>query len=403
MPRGRGLWPLVGLLLAACGCAGSPAFERPDLGGQRARREAEAIRQFDAQRDRAQWLAARRAWEQGNAQACEDSLSGLLARRPDHREAALLWVELQVLQDHLDLAEETLARLKAEAPDDPAVEEASQLVAAARQAASDAGPLLAVDEPEEETSPAEALPGAVPWDDAPPAEVLASDEPPLPAPPVPDDAPTSVRVIENQPAIRLTEGRGRREVAQPLPDDTDTDADAETPQEEAPSPLTLERRGPRGADSSPETAGSAPEASQLAAAELARAEELLAAGDEDGARTRVETLLRDVPDQATVATAAGAWALKQERPDWALAWLEPRRKQFYRSAGVQRVLGLAYLRSDRAAEAETCLRRALRLDTSSALTYFLLGSCLERLGRTEAAERHFHQAARLDPRYSVRR
>ena len=64
---------------------------------------------------------------------------------------------------------------------------------------------------------------------------------------------------------------------------------------------------------------------------------------------------------------------------------------------------MAAYRMRRYADAETALRQSLSLDNSQALSYFLLGSALEHLGKPEESERYRSEAARLDSRYALRK
>jgi tetratricopeptide (TPR) repeat protein len=43
------------------------------------------------------------------------------------------------------------------------------------------------------------------------------------------------------------------------------------------------------------------------------------------------------------------------------------------------------------------------LDNTHALSYFLMGSTLAKLGEREAAAKHFEQARALDPKFALRR
>ena len=66
------------------------------------------------------------------------------------------------------------------------------------------------------------------------------------------------------------------------------------------------------------------------------------------------------------------------------------------------MLGAAQYRLGNYNAAQVAIGQALSLDKSDALTYFLMGSTLARLGQNQAAERQFSEAARLDPRQPTR-
>jgi tetratricopeptide (TPR) repeat protein len=74
---------------------------------------------------------------------------------------------------------------------------------------------------------------------------------------------------------------------------------------------------------------------------------------------------------------------------------------FPRSAHLYQALAVAYYRRGDYASSQVAAQQALSLDNSSALSYFLVGSALARLGRAEAAEVHLRQARRLDPRFGA--
>src|SRR5437868_7058769 len=60
-------------------------------------RKEEALRQFEKNRDDAQYQAAAAQWQQGEQEACRDLLTKLLARSPDHLQARLLMAEYHLL------------------------------------------------------------------------------------------------------------------------------------------------------------------------------------------------------------------------------------------------------------------------------------------------------------------
>jgi Flp pilus assembly protein TadD len=56
---------------------------------------------------------------------------------------------------------------------------------------------------------------------------------------------------------------------------------------------------------------------------------------------------------------------------------------------------------DRNAEAVVYLQQALRLNPDSAPTHNNLGVALQRLGKFEAAQKHFARARHIDPTYAT--
>jgi tetratricopeptide (TPR) repeat protein len=70
------------------------------------------------------------------------------------------------------------------------------------------------------------------------------------------------------------------------------------------------------------------------------------------------------------------------------------------AAALYRVLGTAHYRLGEYQAAQAALAQALSLDKSDALSYFLMGSTLDKLADHEAAQRNYSEAARLDPRFA---
>jgi tetratricopeptide (TPR) repeat protein len=111
------------------------------------------------------------------------------------------------------------------------------------------------------------------------------------------------------------------------------------------------------------------------------------------------------PDDPHIPVSSAISALRQNEPDVAVALLEPllQAPGYSDSAAIRRILGAAYYRLGDYDSSQVVLQQALSLDKSSALSYFLMGCTLAKLGQLSAAETHFRQAQRLDPRYAVRR
>jgi predicted Zn-dependent protease len=92
MCRTLPIW-LAGCLL--CGCAGWRQFADPSsTSEEREARAAEAIRQFESQRDAAQFHAALDRWRQGDLAKAESMFAALVARRPEFWEARLRLAEI---------------------------------------------------------------------------------------------------------------------------------------------------------------------------------------------------------------------------------------------------------------------------------------------------------------------
>jgi Flp pilus assembly protein TadD len=74
-------------------------------------------------------------------------------------------------------------------------------------------------------------------------------------------------------------------------------------------------------------------------------------------------------------------------------------------ASIREALGLAYCRLKRWADAEAEFRAVLELSPADDYAHYVLGRCLEQLGRPREANRHYKLANSLKPgsrRYSSR-
>jgi len=109
------------------------------------------------------------------------------------------------------------------------------------------------------------------------------------------------------------------------------------------------------------------------------------------------------PDDPQIPISAAVSSLRHNQPEVAIELLEPAVVAFPDSAALQRILGTAYYRRGDYKSSQLALQQALSLDKSSALSYFLLGCTLVKLGQSEAAETCFRQARVIDPRYATRR
>jgi tetratricopeptide (TPR) repeat protein len=124
--------------------------------------------------------------------------------------------------------------------------------------------------------------------------------------------------------------------------------------------------------------------------------------DEDGAAHSVATLRKvaeEHPDNEQAALDAAACALRAGEPQAAVEIATASLRAQRDSAPLLRMLGMAQFQSGDYGAAQASLGRAIALDKSSALAYFLMGSALARMGESQAARPYFDEAARLDPRY----
>jgi tetratricopeptide (TPR) repeat protein len=100
------------------------------------------------------------------------------------------------------------------------------------------------------------------------------------------------------------------------------------------------------------------------------------------------------------AVSAATAALREGRPDVAIALLKTAEERFPESAAIHRTLGVAYYRAGDYRASQVALQQALSLDKACALSYFLMGCTLAKIGQQEAAETNFRQAQLIDPRYT---
>jgi predicted Zn-dependent protease len=136
---------------------------------------------------------------------------------------------------------------------------------------------------------------------------------------------------------------------------------------------------------------------------LGRGEAALTNKQIDEARRLLKAAIDASGDDPQTALAASIAALKLEQSALSYELASHAVRRFPTSAALHRVRGLAAYRMRRYSDAEGALRQSLSLDNSQALSYFLLGSALEHLGKTEEGARYRSEAARLDSRYALRK
>jgi tetratricopeptide (TPR) repeat protein len=95
--HGGAIWLVVWLSTLAAGCATIKLPNPPpeDVTATRKQRNEQAVRDFQQQRDAAEFLAARAAWRRGDVAGCQKSLERLLKRAPNHDDAKLLLAEVR--------------------------------------------------------------------------------------------------------------------------------------------------------------------------------------------------------------------------------------------------------------------------------------------------------------------
>jgi tetratricopeptide (TPR) repeat protein len=99
-----------------------------NLGAARAERDREALREFEENRERAEFEAAQQSWDRGDAQGCEEMLARLLARNAGHRDARLLMAEVHLAGGRVQEARQQVEEALRTDPDDPRAQYARGLV-----------------------------------------------------------------------------------------------------------------------------------------------------------------------------------------------------------------------------------------------------------------------------------
>lgn len=401
---------IIGLSLF-CGCKSvglpEPLRAGSDVSRDRKKRNEEAVRRFEENRNEAEFQAALNRYAHGDVRGCEQTLRRLLERAPKHRESRLLLAELCVAENRLDEAAEAAAAALADWPDDAPTHYTVGLVLDARGRTAEA---LAHYERATRIDPDNEL-YAVAYELA--AESLrASAEGRRPA--LDGDAGHGAAGVVPAGFVAATPGEspGREAVRGDTPrrdvpgapsepcnrnDSRIADAAGSCGSCDAgPSPPA----GPARPDPAMGTADGPFAAGQTGSNDpaLARGESALRAGSFDEALAWFEEAIRRRPDDPSMPVAAAVAALKANQPDMAVELLEPAQSRFPGDAPIKRVLAVARYRLGDYASSELLLQQALSLDNTDALSYFFLGCTLERLGRSEEAQRQFAEARAIEAR-----
>ncbi len=525
---------VAALSLAFCGgCAqwNTAKLKIPEMPGapnihpMRKDRAEQAVKDFDRQRDEAQYQAAATSWRQGDYVACNEALDKILARNPAHRNSLLLQADVDLEHDRPTEAVDTLRKAVQAHPQDAEVAyklalalEADHQVSEALhffQTASQLAPTEAkysdayqfaksAVEAEGEPSSA-ATPQTAASDDAESeitaaAETVESSTPDVATAAAPagddafsrllasrstSDAATFQRALSKflakeprhieagilQAEIELENGRDAaardrmermvircpdnsqvrracglvyqaigaderaaeclaraealergesREFAAIVPTTAEADLEEAAPAADsaaAPAvvsdeevltaaPVVLEAAElspPAKAEETPEGVKEVLTAELTPQQYFERGVAELGLGQTDAARASFEAAFAADSENTRLRSDAALQSLQSEQPELARTIAREGARKFPQSAGLHRLHGMAALRLGHNQEAEAALRQSLSLDNSQALTYFLLGSVLDRLGKTDSAQWHLRQAAKLDGRYAVRR
>jgi tetratricopeptide (TPR) repeat protein len=343
------------LLALAVGCAGVqlPKAVTADPPPIRKRNE-ENVRQFEQERDRAEYEAAKTRWlQQRDVQGCRDGLEKLLGRNPRHRDAQLLLAELLLAQDDAQGAYGHAKAALDAYPNDAQVQYAMGVVTDAMGQRSDALGYF------------QRAAKMDPHNDAFQAAYQAAQE--AARQQVREDRSTTLGVVAETDSAGFAVAAGYAASADPVG--------------QPGRPLHNER----------DPAGEL----------LRKGQAALAAGSPQAAMDWFRQAVAARPASPEAPLSAAAAALKANRPEMAVELLAAAAKQFPTSVAIHRMLGVAYYRSGDYQSSQVALQQALLLDKSSAISYLLMGCTLAKLGQQQAAESNFRQASALDPRYTV--
>lgn len=443
-------WALVAALAcASIGCTALPGTV-PDVRPERLKRVKEAAKAFDERRDEVEFQAATACWRHQDAEGCRHLLGRLLKRNADHLPARLLLTETYLVEDRLDQAEETFEPAKKDHGEDPRVLHMAGMLAeaagdskqalnyyqraaklapgdemyrlsyqAVKDDLADAEPARLAKQPvgkrtkvktagskkrpgkpteqaqqqsnshgkSRRSSPSESRPDDVHAATAISHEddvAVTADAPSKPRPR--NDGSTKSESTADQPILRANSPARQLTFSDDVSSSKQNEADHGPTRGKASSPAPDE---PRLAD--------LPDAANKL---LAKGDAALSADAVDSAHRFFRQAQQAARQEPQVAISAAVMAMRHDELELAAEVAGDGLKAFPRSAGLYRVLGTVRYRLGDYPAARQALEEAIALDNSQALSYFLMGSTLLKLGQPEAAERHFQQARRLDARYA---
>lgn len=378
---------VLAAMLAGCATIQSSIPKAEDISGKRRQRNEAALRRFDENRDRAEFEAAQADWSQGDADGCRESLEQLLERNPDHLDARLLLAELLLNDNRPEEALRYLQPATEAHADDAQVQYIMGLAldsTGQRDAALAHYERAARLEPDNEVYAVSYRPEMM--------SATGLEEPPesFTPPPQPDGAPLPPAEVSSNSADSAASQVG----------------DSDRPKMSGSSVYSVQSVD---CTEAADCAGDAGDANDVdatsvsASALIQKGAKAIAAGSVEVGRAYFWEAAALRPDDPQIPISAAVSSLRHNQPEVAVELLEPAVAAFPDSAALQRILGTAYYRRGDYKSSQLALQQALSLDKSSALSYFLLGCTLVKLGQSEAAETCFRQARVIDPRYAARR
>ncbi len=378
------------LLILTAGCA---ALEKPaglfdgSMARRREERKQRAAAEFEAARNEAEYKSAMNLWDRNNLKGCEEALRSLIERVPAHREARLLLIDVCLAQNNLREAAEQAERLLADFPNDAQVHYSAALA------------LDSLGRCDEALVHYQRAVSLAPDNEAYRAGYLAAREaagrrrPKTPNVIADLAAAIAPAAIADEPAVRSTghaiaetEPTGSRRTANAGVATVAASAGEGAGNAVFADPVSNDDRSAQSADDLIRQGRIAlSEGNPNAAAELFR-----------------QAILRS-PNEPRVILSAATAALRYEQPELAVQLLKAAAARFPQHAVIHQTLGLACYRLADYSAAQDALNRALSLDKSNALSYFLMGCTLAKTGQTDTAEHYLRQAEALDPRWTTRR
>ncbi|MFH1920456.1 MAG: tetratricopeptide repeat protein, partial [Planctomycetota bacterium] len=371
-----------------------------DISQKRQARTQEAVGRFAEQRSRAELEAAWGLFEQGDFDSSTETLMRFLDRSPDDVEARLLLAESLLAADRASEGISYLEPAMASRPNDARLHHMMGLL------------MDSMGRSEEARTHYERANALEPGNEVYAVSFQAIVEPAL------EKTPKSLL----QPAIPVQDSRSLLrqcaaiEESSPLSEPASATRNVHAAHSKLigparPAPLVVpeptagaERADRVRAMDSGEADGSSNRAARPSASELlAKGSSALLAGRKDLALAHFREAIALEPHDPQIPISAAVSALRHNHPDVAVTLLEPSREAFADSAAIRRILGTAYYRLGDYESSQVALQQALSLDKSSALSYFLMGCTLVKLGQPAVAETHFRQARTLDPRYALGR
>jgi Tfp pilus assembly protein PilF len=403
-----GTWSIVAILLLS-GCSLFPKQNAVSFSEHRTQREDASSQRITDKRDHAEFLAAHQRWVQQDFQGCREQLENILARNPKHCDARLLMADVLLSSGKPNEALGQVQEALKYHADDPDVQYAMGLTLDANGRPDEA--LVYYERAAKATPGNEAYAmsyrsageaarqrkihaaGGIDRNTASAARVAAPSRlsrPPEPAQSLETAAPISP---VPQPGVATSAQDAAKQPTTPIA------ATGKSPAE-CRSVRFCSGTTPVASSTAPPTT---PAAKDQSAVFFDKGRDALEHGSPRLASAWFRKAADCNPQNPQIPVAAGMLAIKHNDPKLAVDLLTPAAERMPDSAAVLRTLGMAHLRTGDFSASQKDLERAISLDKSNALSYFLMGCNLTKLGQLEAADANFRQAETLDSRYAVQR